>query len=62
MYLEGNAKEEALVAVDPSGRPSWLSPNLYLILTMLCLGWTLRIYLYRSTVNIDYYLKKVILK
>lgn len=61
MYLEGNAKEEVLVAVDEQ-MPWWLSPNMYLILTMLCLGWTLRIYLYRSTVNINYYLKKVILK
>lgn len=25
MYLEGNTKEDALVAVDPAGRPSWFN-------------------------------------
>jgi hypothetical protein len=25
MYLEGNAKEEDLVSVDPAGRPSWFN-------------------------------------
>ncbi len=62
MYLEGNAKEEDLVSVDPAGRPSWFNNQFYFILTLLGLGWIIRLYLYMNTVCVNYYLKKVVIK
>ncbi len=62
MYLEGNTKEDALVAVDPAGRPSWFNNQFYFFMTLLCMGWIIRLYMYVNTVNVNYYLKKLIIK
>ena len=62
MYLEGNTKEEAMIAVDPAGKsPSWFG-HFYFISTLLCMGWAIRLYMYVNTVCVNYYLKKVIIK
>lgn len=62
MYLEGNTKEDALVAIDPAGRPSWFNNQFYFFMTLLCMGWIIRLYMYVNTVNVNYYLKKLIIK
>jgi len=62
LYLEGNTKEDMLVGVDPAGRPSWFNNQFYFLMTLLCLGWIIRLYLHRNTLCINYYLKKMIIK
>lgn len=61
MYLEGNTKEEIVACLDPNGRPFWLNNTYYFLLTLLCLGWVIRLYLFMNTLQVNYYLKKVIL-
>lgn len=63
MYLEGNTREEAIVSLDPAGKPpSWFDSQFYFIATLLCMGWAIRLYLYVNTVCVNYYLKKVLIK
>ena len=63
MYLEGNTREEAIVSLDPAGKPpSWFDSQFYFITTLLCMGWVIRLYLYLNTVCVNYYLKKVLIK
>lgn len=59
-YLEGNTKEDVLVAIE--GRPSWFNKTFYFIVSLFSLGWIIRLYIYKNTVCVNYYLKKVIIK
>ncbi|CDW88530.1 UNKNOWN [Stylonychia lemnae] len=59
-FLEGNFKEEILVCMD-NNKSIILNGTFYFFLSMFCLGWITRMYVYRNTLQVNYYLKKVIL-
>lgn len=58
-YLEGNTKEEIIASLD--SKPFWLNNTYYFVLSLLCLGWVIRLYLHRATLQVNYYLRKVVL-
>ncbi len=58
-YLEGNTKEELLVSLD--SKPFWLNNTYYFGLSLVCLGWVVRLYMLKNTQQVNFYLKKVVL-
>jgi hypothetical protein len=59
--IDGNNKDEVLILLDQS-RSSLVSSSCYFIMSLFCLGWAMRLYLYKRTVQVNYYLKKVVLR
>lgn len=59
-YLEGNTKDDVMVSIEAP--PSWFNKTFYFMMSIVCLGWIIRLYLYKNTVCVNYYLKKIIVK
>ena len=59
-FLEGTERDEMLLAVREP--PWWLSNGFYLGMTLVGMGWLIRLILYRKTVYVNYYLKKIVIK